>query len=194
MELTGLSTHGDFQTHGTQLAEISKLTGLSKLNSRSFPKLTGAGTDFSPGVGPKVLKVPGAPSFIPLICYEAIFPGQIQVDQEKNRPGWLLNLTNDAWYGRSSGPYQHLAISRMRAIEEGIPLIRAANTGISGIYDAYGRATVQIDLDEIGVADGLLPPSTKSPTFYGRFGDQLYWLIVILLCVGIFILRVFFRK
>ena len=157
-----------------------------------LPRVAQSLADFTPGPGRRAIFIDGLGLISPLICYEIIFPNQVTSVGE--RPKALLNLTNDAWYGRSSGPYQHLAISRMRAIEEGIPLIRAANTGISGIYDAYGRATVQIDLDEIGVADGFLPPSTKSPTFYGRFGDQLYWLIVILLCVGIFILRVFFRK
>ena len=157
-----------------------------------LPRVAQSFADFTPGPGRRSILIDGLGLISPLICYEIIFPNQVTGVGE--RPKALLNLTNDAWYGRSSGPYQHLAISRMRAIEEGIPLIRVANTGISGIYDAYGRATVQIGLDETGVADGFLPPSTKSPTFYGRFGDQLYCLLFIILCAGVFVARIFSRK
>jgi apolipoprotein N-acyltransferase len=154
-----------------------------------LPRVARSFVDFTPGPGRRAILIDGLGLISPLICYEIIFPNQVISGGE--RPKALLNLTNDAWYGRSSGPYQHLAISRMRAIEEGIPLIRVANTGISGIYDAYGRATVQIGLDKTGVADGFLPLSTKLPTIYGRFGNQLYWVLFIFLCLSVLIARGF---
>ncbi len=83
------------------------------------------------------LTVPGAPPFQPLICYEVIFPGD--VIEPGNRPGWMLNVTNDAWYGGTPGPYQHFLQARVRAVEEGLPLVRAANSGISAVVDAHGR-------------------------------------------------------
>ena len=112
-------------------------------------------------------------------------------DDGGNRPRVLLNLTNDAWYGHSPGPFQHLAIAKMRAIEEGIPLVRAANTGVSGIYDAYGRTVVQLGLDATGVIDGYLPRAVSAHTIYARFGDTLYVILVTVLFGGLVGLRLF---
>jgi apolipoprotein N-acyltransferase len=89
------------------------------------------------GSGPKTLTVPGIPPFGPFICYEAIYPAQL-ID-EANRPDWMVNITNDAWFGNSTGPRQHLAAARLRAVEEGLPLVRAANTGITAAYDSSGH-------------------------------------------------------
>ena len=83
------------------------------------------------------MKIPNAPRMLPLICYEAIFPGDIAARDD--RPGWIVNLTNDGWFGISTGPYQHLQQARMRAIEQGLPVVRAANTGISAVIDPLGR-------------------------------------------------------
>jgi apolipoprotein N-acyltransferase len=134
-------------------------------------KITPGNVDFSAGPGPQTLVLPGLPAVGPLICYEVIFPAAV-VDAA-HRPAWLLNLTNDAWYGRSSGPYQHFAIARTRAVEEGLPLVRSANNGISGVVDPYGRVTAQLGLDAVGVLDAALPKPIE-PTLYARFGDLLY--------------------
>ncbi len=130
-------------------------------------KLTPGAMDFSAGPGPVTISVPGAPDVGPSICYEVIFPGAI-VDQAK-RPHWLVNITNDGWFGNSTGPYQHFATARFRAVEEGIPLVRAANTGISGVVDAYGRVEAQSRLGEVAVIDADLPRDLP-PTYFARFG------------------------
>ena len=106
------------------------------------------GGGFAGGPGPATLHVPGLPPFGPLICYEAIFPGQV-VD-EADRPDWLVNVTNDAWFGNSSGPRQHLAAARMRAVEEGLPLMRAANTGITAGFDAFGHELGRLGMGRPG--------------------------------------------
>jgi apolipoprotein N-acyltransferase len=132
-------------------------------------------TDFSSGPGPATLDVPGLPPFSPLICYEVIFPGAVK--DSHNRPNWLLNVTNDAWYGKTAGPHQHFEIARVRAVEEGLPLVRAANTGISGIFDGYGRVTAYLGLGERGVVDADLPVMLPI-TPYGRFGDIILVLLL----------------
>ncbi|WP_158047698.1 apolipoprotein N-acyltransferase [Skermanella pratensis] len=132
-------------------------------------------TDFSAGTGPKTLDVGGLPPFSPLVCYEVIFPAAVK-DPER-RPEWLLNVTNDAWYGISAGPHQHFAIAQARAVEEGLPMVRAANTGISGVVDGYGRISAYLELGSRGVVDATLPKSLDN-TPYGRIGD---WILVVLL-------------
>lgn len=125
------------------------------------------GGGFRPGPGPRTLHVPGLPPVGPLICYEAIFSGQI-VDR-RDRPTWLVNVTNDAWFGNSTGPRQHLAAARLRAAEEGLPLIRAANTGISAIFDARGHEVARLPLNETGALTMLLPAALP-PTVYAQYG------------------------
>jgi apolipoprotein N-acyltransferase len=125
------------------------------------------GGGFAPGPGPVTLSTPGFPPVGPLICYEAIFSGQV-VDRG-NRPAWMANVTNDAWFGNSTGPRQHLAAARMRAVEEGLPLIRAANTGISAIFNAYGHEISRLGMGQTGVLVAPLPPALP-PTPFGRFG------------------------
>jgi apolipoprotein N-acyltransferase len=132
-------------------------------------KLTQGGTDFSAGPGVQSLRVPGLPPFSPLICYEVIFPGEVVAAGD--RPEWLLNVTNDAWFGISTGPHQHFSSARLRAVEEGLPLVRAANTGISGIIDAYGRVVARLGLGLEGVVDGPLPRAADETTLYARLGN-----------------------
>jgi apolipoprotein N-acyltransferase len=142
-------------------------------------KITPGTMDFTAGPGPRTIELSGLPRFAPLICYEVIFPGAV-VD-EHDRPAWILNVTNDAWYGQSSGPYQHFAIARTRAVEEGLPLIRAANNGVSGVVDPLGRVRARIDLDTVGYADLPLPAAGEI-TPYGRGGD---WILLVLLLLGV---------
>ncbi len=139
-------------------------------------------TDYSSGPGPRTLHLPGLPPVSPLICYEVIFPGAVL--DRADRPAWLLNLTNDAWYGKTAGPHQHLAISRVRAVEEGLPVVRSANTGISAVIDPYGRLLGSLPLDTAGVLDARLPVPVADPTFYGRIGDVPF-LILMLTLMGI---------
>lgn len=136
-----------------------------------FAKVTAGRTDFSAGPGARLITLPGLPPVRPLICYEAIFSGETVGPGA--RPGWLLNLTNDAWFGVSSGPYQHFAAARLRAVEHGLPLVRAANTGISGIIDGYGRVRAKLGLDRAGVIDGPLPNTLSTRTVYAGLGDNL---------------------
>ena len=125
------------------------------------------GGGFAAGPGPVTLSPPGIPSVGPLICYEAIFSGDV-VDRD-NRPAWLANATNDAWFGNSTGPRQHLAAARLRAVEEGLPLVRAANTGISAIFDAYGHEISRLGMGQTGVLVTTLPPPLPATPF-ARFG------------------------
>ncbi|HYA80923.1 MAG TPA: apolipoprotein N-acyltransferase [Methylocystis sp.] len=124
------------------------------------------------GEGPRRLEAPGLPVAAPLICYEAIFSGEV-VEPGASRPQWLLNVTNDAWFGRTSGPYQHFAQARLRAIEEGLPLVRAANSGVSAVVDAYGRILDQLPVGVAGVIDHSLPKAVPAP-FFARNGAAVF--------------------
>ena len=136
--------------------------------------LIGRGS-FERGEAFTTVALPGLPGFSPLICYEAIFPGEVTAPGA--RPAWLLNVTNDAWFGTSSGPYQHLTSARLRTVEEGLPMIRAANTGISAVIDAYGRILASLDMEREGVIDHALPPA-RAETAYARWHD---WTLLALL-------------
>ncbi len=133
-----------------------------------FVQLTRVHGGFIPGTRRRALEVPQAPAALPLICYEAIFPGDIAASGE--RPGWIVNLTNDGWFGNSTGPYQHLQQARLRAIEEGLPMVRAANTGISAVIDPSGRIVARLGLGIEGVLDSTLPTALP-PTLYARLRD-----------------------
>ncbi|MDV7337982.1 apolipoprotein N-acyltransferase [Terasakiella sp. A23] len=142
-----------------------------------IPKLTAGMVDFSAGEGLQTLQIGSLPAFSPLICYEIIFPNQV-IDK-KNRPQWLLNLTNDGWYGDSPGPYQHLISAQMRSIEEGIPLVRVANTGITTITDAYGRMQSSIPYGIEGVIDVQLPLALSNVP-YGAQLRTAAWAVLLI--------------
>ncbi len=139
------------------------------------------GRSFGFGSGPKTFHVPGLPAFGALICYEAIYPGQL-VD-EADRPQWLVNITNDAWFGNSTGPRQHLAAVRMRAVEEGLPMMRAANTGITAAFDADGRELARLPLRTAAEMVVSLP-AARGPTPFSRQGLTTPLLLSLAACVA----------
>ncbi|KRS14148.1 apolipoprotein N-acyltransferase [Roseovarius indicus] len=164
--LTGYAKH-----HLVPFGEYVPLKGWLPIE-----RLTVGLGDFTPGPGPRTLAVPGAPLVAAAICYEIIFPGHVVDDLF--RPDWIFNATNDAWFGTSIGPEQHLASARMRAVEEGLPVVRAANTGISAIIDAKGEIIARLETGQTGVIDASLP-TALAPTPYARFGD---WTSLALIC------------
>jgi apolipoprotein N-acyltransferase len=142
---------------------------LESIGLRQLTRLRGG---FDRGVVPRpLLRVPGLPPAAPLICYEAIFPGAIV--QGAERPGFLLNVTNDGWFGNTTGPRQHLHQARVRSVEEGLPLVRIANNGISAVVDPHGRILARLGLDERGTIDTALPAPVPAP-LYARYGDGIF--------------------
>ena len=135
---------------------------------------------YSPGPGPQVMDLGAAGLALPLICYEAIFPRHLRTE---TRPDWIMQVTNDAWFGDVSGPFQHFAQARLRAIEQGLPMVRVANTGISSVIDARGGVQAQLDLGVEGFIDAPLPGALP-PTFYARFGDWPMLGVLALLLLG----------
>ncbi|MDX2159314.1 MAG: apolipoprotein N-acyltransferase [Hyphomicrobiaceae bacterium] len=152
------------------------------LEAIGLEQLTRIRGGFDIGTSPRpLLAVPGLPRFGPLICYEAIFPGA--VIQGSERPAVLLNVTNDGWFGNTIGPQQHLHQARVRAVEEGLPLIRSANNGVSAVIDAQGRVVGTLGLDVVGVLDADLPGAAAAP-LYARVGDLAFvalWLALLLI-------------
>ena len=142
------------------------------LEAIGLQQLTRLRGGYAAGPARPVLSAARLPVLAPLICYEAVFP-HLARHEKHARPAVFINLTNDGWFGTSFGPYQHLAQARLRAIEHGVPLIRAANTGISAAFDARGRTLERLGLGEEGVFSLPLPPRT-APTIYARFGDGFF--------------------
>jgi len=134
--------------------------------------------DFSAGEPGQLFAVPGYGTVRMLICYESIFSGGII--QNGVRPDLIINITNDAWFGRTLGPWQHLAQARMRAVEEGIPLIRVANTGVSSGFDSWGRVLGQIGLNEMGAID-LAVPAAAPPTVFSKWSHAIFFAVLIML-------------
>ena len=154
------------------------------LEAVGLEQLTRLRGGFAAGPSPRpLLAVPGLPPLGPLVCYEAIFPAAVV--QGVDRPAALLNVTNDGWFGNTTGPRQHLHQTRVRAVEEGLPVLRAANNGISAVIDARGRLVASLGLDAVGSIDARLPPPAPA-TLYGRFGDLAFvaaWLAVLLAAI-----------
>ena len=138
------------------------------LQRLGFQELTKQHGGFQAGDRRRLIAIPGAPIALPLICYEIIFPGDVMPPGQ--RPGWIVNVTNDGWFGISTGPYQHFQQARIRAIEEGLPLVRSANTGISAVVDPLGRVINSLPLGQEGVLDSPLPRPIRAP-LYARVGD-----------------------
>ena len=156
------------------------------LNALGIDKLVNQPGGFAPGPGPKTFDVPGAPPVGPLICYEILFPGA--VTEPGHRPQWLVNVTDDSWFGppSSTGPKQHLLAARVRAIEEGLPVARAANTGVSAVIDPLGRVVAKLGSGKMGVVDAGLPKALPA-TLYHRVGDLFFWLIALgSIVIGVF--------
>ncbi|MDO5530314.1 MAG: apolipoprotein N-acyltransferase [Paracoccus sp. (in: a-proteobacteria)] len=162
---------GEYLPFGAQLARL----GIGAFAAR-------ASFGYARGRGPQVMSLAGLPPAQPLICYEAIFPQHLRGQE---RPEWLLQITNDAWFGTYSGPYQHLAQARLRAIETGLPLLRAANTGVSAVIDPYGRVTARLGLGETGHIDAALP-APLPPTLWLRAGPAPTLTLALFVLAGAF--------
>ena len=156
--------------------EYLPLGGLmSTLGVRSLVHMP---SDFSAGPRPSPIDLPNAPRVQPLICYESLYPGFTPGGSK--RPSWIVNVSNDAWFGRTSGPLQHLNLASYRAIETGLPVVRATPTGVSAMIDPWGRLVPgkRLDPGESGVIDALLPRPTAA-TLYGQWGDLPFWIAVL---------------
>lgn len=159
------------------VGHLADRPGLGFLSGLAAQTLAG----YTPGPGPAVLDLGPLGLALPLICYEAIFPRHLRTPQ---RADWLMQLTNDAWFGEVSGPFQHLAQARLRTIEQGLPMLRAANTGVSAVIDARGRVVAELGLGVAGFLDADLPGALP-PTLYARTGDWPWHLALALLAAAI---------
>ncbi|WP_373088028.1 apolipoprotein N-acyltransferase [Sneathiella sp.] len=130
---------------------------------------------------PKVIRMDGLPPARAMICYEIAFPWEVAPGEDFS---WIVNITNDGWFGNTNGPYQHFAMARSRAVEQGVAVVRAANTGISAIIDPYGRVLERLDLNDTGIIDGALPKPIAGRTPYGHYGEYIP-MGVIVLFIGI---------
>jgi apolipoprotein N-acyltransferase len=154
------------------------------LEPLGITKLTGGSGGYTEGSGVRTLQIPGTPPFGPLICYEVIFPGA--VIEPGHRPEWLVTMTDDSWFGPWTGPYQHLGIAKVRAAEEGLAIVRAANTGVSAVIDPYGRIISSLGLDKTGFLDAALP-KPLAPTLYSFVGDTIFTVLLLALAgAGLF--------
>ena len=154
---------------------------LGRFGMRGLAADDGAG--YVGGIGPQTIALDGVGAVLPLICYEVVFPQDLR---SVDRPELLLQITNDAWFGEFSGPYQHLAQARMRAVEQGLPMIRAANTGVSAVIDARGRVVASIPLGVHGYLDAMRPSSLPA-TYYAQYGDLpiALFMVLALLLLGL---------
>lgn len=163
------------KSHLVPFGEYLPFYGL--LEPLGITQLTGMRGGFTQGEGVRTIRLPGLPSLGVLICYEIIFPGAVV--EAGARPQWLVNMTDDSWFGPWAGPYQHLDIARVRAVEEGLAVARAANTGVSAVIDPYGRIISSLGLGKSGVVDASLPGAIE-PTIYSFARDAIFFLLLII--------------
>jgi len=157
------------------------------LSALGLSRLAPGDMDFLSGPGPRSVDLGGEWGKVGFdVCYEIIFSGHV-VD-EHNRPDFIFNASNDAWYG-SWGPPQHLAQARLRAAEEGVPVLRATPTGISAVIDGRGNVVKSLPWRTAGVIDAVLPPAANSATVFARFGNLIPILLGLLLIAGGIVLR-----
>ena len=157
-----------------RLVPFGEYMPLEQLATRlGLKQLAGVGESFSAGPEPAPIAPAGLPMLQPLICYESLFPGF--TGTRGPRPAWIVNVSNDAWFGRTSGPWQHLNLASYRAIEEGLPLVRATPTGVSAVIDPLGRTRARLGLGERGVIDAAVP-AALSPTPYSRWRELPFWI------------------
>jgi apolipoprotein N-acyltransferase len=171
-----------------RLVPFGEYMPLDSVASRlGFKQMVHVGDGFVPGPRPRPLSVPGLPPMQPLICYEALYPGFTREGAAASgvRPAWIVNVSNDAWFGSGSGPLQHLNMARYRAIEEGLPIARATPTGVSAVIDAFGRISpgAMLPLGAFGVIDAPLPPALH-PTPFDKVGDGLFALLLAISLAG----------
>jgi apolipoprotein N-acyltransferase len=191
-EAAGLRVSGTYDKH--RLVPFGEFMPLADLATKvGFRSLVHMPDDFTAGPPPRPLVAEGLPPVQPLICYEALFPGLAREGPARSnvRAAWILNVSNDAWFGVTSGPLQHLNLASYRAIEEGLPIVRATPTGVSAVIDAYGRIAphARLGLGEFGVIDARLPPAL-APTPYVRWNDGVFALMVLVSLGAVFTDRV----
>lgn len=164
--------------HKSHLVPFGEYIPLQKYIRLPFSPVANAPA-FEGGNGPETLHDDGRlPPFSPLICYEIIFPANVISPDKNDRPEWIVNVANDGWYGDSAGPHQHLVSARFRAIEEGIPVIRAANTGISAVINAYGETLEQQPLSTRGTIESKLPLPAPERTLFSHFGNVIFFIFI----------------
>lgn len=181
-----LNPRGDIVAHydKSHLVPFGEYIPFRQILPAWIRPITGSIADFAAGRKFKNIQVGDYPAFAPLICYEVIFPDAV-IDR-KNKPAWLVVLTNDGWYGDSTGPYQHLVAAQMRAVEEGVSVVRSANSGISALIDPLGRVVARIPLNEKNILDVELPLNLELSTFYNYYGNRGFLLVISLILLSIF--------
>jgi apolipoprotein N-acyltransferase len=172
----GLDVTGRYDKQ--RLVPFGEYLPMEGLLSRiGLKKLVSVGESFTPGPAPRPISPAGLPRLQPLICYESLYPGL--AGDGGRRAAWIVNVSNDAWFGKTSGPWQHFNQASYRAIEAGLPLVRATPTGVSGLIDAYGRPQQRMGPGHAGVIDAVLPEAAPS-TPYVFWGDWPFFLFVVL--------------
>jgi apolipoprotein N-acyltransferase len=176
----GLTLAAIYDKH--RLVPFGEYMPMDKIVSRfGVKQMVHVGEGFTPALPPSPISPAGAPPLQPLICYESLFPGFTREGANRSgvQPAWIVNISNDAWFGQTSGPRQHLNLASYRAIEEGLPMARATPTGVSAMIDAYGRTVARLDLGQAGVIDAALPPPAPT-TLYRRWGEWPFALMMML--------------